>query len=430
MKQQTRHFTSELTIIGSGLAGCSASIFALNQGISTAQTGNTGAIAYTTGYLDLLGNLPGENPRKLDSPWDGIESLKTEYPKNPLCRVSKEEISEAFDQVVSFISKSGIIYSKPDGANKTAITPAGTSKPTYSVPGTMLAGVDAYQAKSKCIIIDFLGLRGFSSREVVANLQNDWPSLTAGRIAFPGMESGEIYPEVMARALEVPSIQEQLAEAVKEILGDAEVVGMPAIMGMHNPDEVMNRLSELIGKPLFEIPTMPPSVPGIRLREMFEQVFPQKGITLIPQQKVKKVEFNDDAVELYLTDNYGPIRISSQAVILASGRFLSGGLEAEIEGISEPLLGLHVSQPETRNDWYREQYMDSRGHDIHYSGIEVDEHFRPLTAQGNVVDPRLFAAGIVLAHQDWIRGRCGAGVAIATAFKAVQGARKVIEDRK
>jgi glycerol-3-phosphate dehydrogenase subunit B len=294
----------------------------------------------------------------------------------------------------------------------------------------MLAGVEAFQAKSKCIIIDFKGLRGFSSREVVANLQNDWPALTSGRLAFPGMESGEIYPEVMARALEVPAIQEQLAESVKEILGDAEVIGMPAIMGMHEPDKVMNRLTELIGKPLFEIPTMPPSVPGIRLREMFEQVFPQKGITLIPQQKVKKVEFTSDAVELHLTDNYGPIRISSQAVILASGRFLSGGLEAGIDGINEPLMRLHVAQPENRNDWYREQYMDSRGHDIHYSGIEVDDQFRPLTADGEVVDPRLFAAGIVLAHQDWIRGRCGAGVAIATAFKAVQEARKVIEDRK
>lgn len=430
MKQQTRHFTSELTVIGSGLAGCSASIFALNQGISTAQTGNTGAIAYTTGYLDLLGNLPGETPTKLENPWEGIEKLQEQQPKNPLCRVSREEVEEAFDQVVSFISEAGIIYTRPDGTNKTAITPAGTSKPTYSVPGTMVAGVEAFQAKSKCIIIDFRGLRGFSSREVVANLQNDWPTLTAGRVAFPDMESGEIYPEVMARALEVPAVQEQLAEAVKEILGDADVVGMPAILGMHNPDEVMNRLSGLIGKPLFEIPTMPPSVPGIRLREMFEQVFPQRGITLIPQQKVKKVAFNSDAVELHLVDNYGPIRISSQAVLLASGRFLSGGLEAGIEGIREPLLGLHISQPDTRNDWYREKYMDSRGHDIHYSGIEVDDQFRPLTAEGNVVDPRLFAAGIVLAHQDWIRGRCGAGVAIATAFKAVQGARKVIEDRK
>ena len=36
--------------------------------------------------------------------------------------------------------------------------------------------------------------------------------------------------------------------------------------------------------------------------------------------------------------------------------------------------------------------------------------------------PRLFAAGSLLAHQDWMRQRYGAGVAIATAYKAVDAA--------
>jgi glycerol-3-phosphate dehydrogenase subunit B len=43
------------------------------------------------------------------------------------------------------------------------------------------------------------------------------------------------------------------------------------------------------------------------------------------------------------------------------------------------------------------------------------------------VDKRLFAAGILLAHQDWIRGRCGAGVAIASAYKAVEYAQEYLQ---
>ena len=42
-----------------------------------------------------------------------------------------------------------------------------------------------------------------------------------------------------------------------------------------------------------------------------------------------------------------------------------------------------------------------------------------VDAQQQLIDPRLYAAGIVLANQDWVRQRCGAGVAIATAYKAV-----------
>jgi glycerol-3-phosphate dehydrogenase subunit B len=290
----------------------------------------------------------------------------------------------------------------------------------------MQAGVDALARKPNCLIVDFKGLRGFSARQVTANLRQQWPTLRAERLTFPDMPGGEIYPEVMARALEVPATRERLCAAIKTILGDAEVVGMPAIMGMHNPDFVMAEISRHIGCPVFEIPTMPPSVPGIRLRELFEQVLPQKGLIVIPQQKVRLLDLSGEKVKLSLSDNFGPIILHAKTAILATGRFLSGGLEANLDGITEPLLGLDVSQPSSRDDWYGLQYMDIQGHGIHKCGIEVDDHFRPLDRDGKIADPRLFIAGAILAHQDWIRGRCGAGVAIASAYKAVNEAHQVI----
>lgn len=427
MTQEKREFTTDLAVVGSGLAGMAASIFALKRNISTAQAGNTGAIAYTTGYLDLLGNTVNGSSQMIDDPWAGIAKLQREKPEHPLARIPEEHIRDSFLEFTSFLGECGIVYGTPGEKNVYALTPAGTTKPTFSVPATMEAGVQAFAEKAKCVIIDFKGLRGFSARQVVANIKGQWPSVRAERVVFPDMTSGEIYPEVMARALEVPGNRELLAASIKEIIADAEYVGMPAVMGMHNPDTVLAELTRLIGCPVFEIPTMPPSVPGIRLREMFEQVFPQKGLTLVPQQKVQSIDFSGELVQLHLSDNYGPIIINAKTVILATGRFLSGGLEAELNGISEPLLGLPVTQPASRDDWYSIDYMNKQGHEIHKCGIEVDAHFRPLDNEGKVVDPRLFSAGVILAHQDWIRGRCGAGVAIATAYKAVQGAQSIIE---
>ncbi len=426
MTQEKREFTTDLAVIGSGLAGMAASIFAIKRGISTAQAGNTGAIAYTTGYLDLLGTSGNGSAALLNDPWAGLQQLQKDQPRHPLARVSAGNIRQAFDEFTAFLGECGIVYGSPTDHNSSVMTPAGTTKTTFCVPATMQNGVEAYARKAKCVIVDFKGLRGFSARQVVANLQQAWPDVSAERISFPDMEHGEIYPEVMARALEVPAIREKLAQSIKQVQGDAEFIGLPAIMGMHNPDVVMADLSRLLGCPIFEIPTMPPSVPGIRLREMFEQVFPQKGLTLIPQQKVKDIDFSGDLIRLSLTDNFGPITIHAKTVILATGRFLSGGLEAELDGISEPLIGLPVTQPASRDDWYSTIYMDKNGHQIHKCGIEVDDAFRPLNSQGEVVDPRLFAAGVILAHQDWIRGRCGAGVAIATAFAAVEKAQQVI----
>lgn len=426
MTSESRFFTADLAIIGSGLAGMAASIFALNRNLVTALTGNTGAIAYTTGYLDLLGVADGTDTSPLASPWAGIELLRRQQPEHPLARVQNEEIRAAFSEFTDFIGACGIAYSLPGEANLQALTPAGTTKPTLSVPATMHPGVAACSEKRRCVIIDFKGLRGFSGRQVVANLQAQWPGLRTERITFPGMIGGEIYPEVMARALEVPANREQLAAAITAVMGDAEVVGLPAILGMHNPDLVMAEMKRLLGCPVFEIPTMPPSVPGIRLREMFEQVFPKKGLILVPQQKVRSVRFTDDALELALADNFGPITIAARAAILATGRFLSGGLEAHQQYISEPLLDLPVTQPPGRDDWFGPRYMGKEGHAIHRSGIEVDDQFRPLGRHGQPVDRRLFAAGVILAHQDWIRSRCGAGVAIASAYRAVTGAAELL----
>ncbi len=118
---------------------------------------------------------------------------------------------------------------------------------------------------------------------------------------------------------------------------------------------------------------------------------------------------------------------------LATGRFLSGGLDAHITGITENLLNLPVTQPLSRTDWYHDEYTDRRGHAIHKAGIEIDSSFRPLLNNGSggkVYNERLFAAGIILAHQDWIRGRSGAGIAIATAYKAVEAAEKFLNFQK
>ena len=56
------------------------------------------------------------------------------------------------------------------------------------------------------------------------------------------------------------------------------------------------------------------------------------------------------------------------------------------------------------------------------AGIEIDPLFRPLGQDGEVAKARLFAAGSILANQDWVRQRCGASVAIATAWGAIAAA--------
>ncbi|HHK73561.1 MAG TPA: anaerobic glycerol-3-phosphate dehydrogenase subunit B [Rhizobiales bacterium] len=417
MKRATGHIRTELAVIGAGIAGFAASIFAIKRGIETMQIGHSGALAYTTGYLDLLGAGQG---RLVEDPLSGLAALRESEPEHPLARLGNDEIQGAFQQFTAALGNLGIKYSSPAGNNMMALLPAGLRKPTCSVPLTMLAGIEAAERKASTAIFDFTGLAGFSAAEFRANMASHWPRIAAHRLDFPGMEQGQLFPEVMARSLEVPAVLEELAGRMAPRLGGAEYVGLPAILGMHAPDDVHQKLEHLLGLPVFEIPTIPPAVPGIRLRERFEHALPEWGVKLEPQLKVHRAIARKEGIRLFLSGPMDDLVVDAEAVILATGRFLSGGLKAGHERLSETLFDLPVHQPEGRSNWYRRACFDPRGHLINRAGLEVDGRMSPIGRNRTLVHDGVFAAGAVLAHQDWVRQRCGAGLAIATAHRAVR----------
>jgi glycerol-3-phosphate dehydrogenase subunit B len=126
----------------------------------------------------------------------------------------------------------------------------------------------------------------------------------------------------------------------------------------------------------------------------------------------------------------GSQMINSPGVILATGRFFGGGLAADRQHIRETIFGLPVFQPESRKEWHREDFFDRQGHPINRAGVEIDDHFRPMNNQDGPAFDNLFAAGSILAHQDWKREKCGTGLAVATAFRAVKAFIEIIRREK
>ncbi|MEZ5769348.1 MAG: glycerol-3-phosphate dehydrogenase subunit GlpB [Paracoccaceae bacterium] len=417
MRHPTRRVDTELAVIGTGIAGFAAALFARARGLEVAQFGHSGAMAYTTGYLDLLGV---EGGRKLADPWSGIAALKAREPEHPLARLAEADLRTALDGFVAALNEGGLGYTAPGDDNLTALLPYGVTKPTLSVPQTMAAGVAALADRTPALIVDFDGLQGFSAKEFATNIAGTWPALTTARLAFPQMEGKQVFPEVMARALETRKTREQLADLLRPLIDGVTHVGLPAILGIHKPDAVRADLEARLGVTLFEIPTIPPGVPGIRLREMFERVLPERGVKLEPNLKVSSVAFQAGGVRLGLGGAMEDLEVHARAVVLATGRFLSGGLGSTRTRVFEKLIGLPLRQPADRDGWFEDAYLAPEGHALNRAGVPVDGQSRPVDAGGRPVDPRLFAAGAILSDQDWVRSRSGAGIAIASAWAAVQ----------
>jgi glycerol-3-phosphate dehydrogenase subunit B len=417
------HTTFDVAVIGAGMAGMAAALFAAERGLRCVQIGNGGSLLFASGLLDLLGVYPVVERRLWQSPYEALALLAREQAGHPLARLDVASIRTAFGSFVTALAEAGLAYAPLGERNRNVLTSIGTVKTTFGVPGSMMAGAAALVTRPPCLLVDFRGLREFSARQIVATLGQRWPGLRHHRVAFPGAESApELYAAHLARALESRKTCERTISLVKPLLGDARVLGFPAILGLARAGEVHAAFEQGLGVPVFEIPTMPTSVPGLRLLAALETALSRRGVRRRHQATVRALVFDAGAgtATLELDGVQGGERVRARTVVLATGRFTGRGLTAHRAQVRESIIGLPVHQPGSRDTWHQRDFLDPSGHAINRAGLEIDGAWRPLDAAGKPAWPRLFAVGSILAHQDWMRAKCGSGLAIATAWGAVE----------
>lgn len=410
----------DLVIIGAGMTGMAASLFAGNRNIETVQIGITGEIIFASGLLDLLGVHPIEDGVIRKDPWEGIEHLCRDLPEHPYARIPPTLIHDAFEELIDFLNTSGLVYVRKKRQNALVLTPAGTVKPSYFIPQTMWNGVKALETKAPCLIVDIEGLKGFSARQIVASFESLWPGLAYTTISFPGSAlPGEVYLEPLARSLVIPQARKALADVLRPHVKGARYLGMPAVFGIQDAHRILSDIEKQVGVPMFEIPTMPPSIPGLRLKETFESNLPAKGVRRFFQKRVLGVQMEGKGFVVQTGDTSSETLIKTRGIVLASGRFLGKGLSADRKQLREAIFDLPVHQPQERHQWHCYEFLDPAGHPVNRAGLVTDDRFRPLDRAGKPAHENLFAAGSILAHQDWMRQKCGSGLAIATAYAAV-----------
>ncbi|MCU0559291.1 MAG: glycerol-3-phosphate dehydrogenase subunit GlpB [Desulfobacterales bacterium] len=411
----------DLCIVGTGMAGMSAALFAANRGLRTALVGRTGEIIFATSLIDLMGVHPVESGTVWADPWAAIAALVRDQPRHPYALLPSEAIRSAIDELLDFLEANEMPFRGHPDRNVAVLTALGTAKTTYRVPLTFWAGVEARERKRPCLLADVQGLKGFSARQIASAASTSWPGLRTTRLVLPRVAgSGEVFAERLARALELDTHRRLLAEALAPHLAGVEAVGLPAILGISRSVAVLRDVEQRLGMPLFEIPTMPPGTTGLRLKETFERGLGAKGVTLFLENRVLAASMPSSGDFVLEVGRIEPeLTIRAPMVILATGRFMGGGLKADRQVVRETLFDLPVHQPAGRAHWHREEFLDPRGHPVNRAGVCIDASFRPLDAAGRPVHARLFAAGSILAHQDWMRMKCGSGLAIASAWAAV-----------
>ncbi len=410
-----------LAVIGSGTAGMAAAIFAAQKGLSTVLVGQPAQLSFSSGCLDLFACIPGKPAQWFDDPFKGIAALIKQNPGHPYAKVSRKEIETGFKQFIQFMEMAGISFSCTPDQNQKIITPAGTLKSTLCVPASMAAGARALAQKERILIADIPGLKGFGALQMADTLKLTHPAVTSVSIEFPGRQNqGDLMCERLGWDLDTPQVVDQFIESLVPHVSSCDTVGLPAILGVHRFEALREKIEQGLGRAVFEIPTLSPSVTGMRTWAAFQDQIRNTQFRQF-QDLVKTVTIDNSQGFSFKVKNGDKLTvIRSKYLILATGRFLGRGLTADASGrIKESLFNLPVSQPRDRSGWFEADFFNPGGHPVNRAGIETDENFRPLDQDGNCFHPNLYAAGAILAHQDWKREKSGSGISIASAFKAV-----------
>lgn len=408
----------DVLVIGAGLAGSIAAARASDLGLKTIQAGNSSALFFASGLFDLLGVFPIDSGKILTRPYLAIKKLQSDQPEHPYSKVSQNQIRESFQFLTEFLSSAGLNYQLSGTDNKQILTSVGTFKPTYIVPETFSKGCDVDKDEKNLLIVDFKGLKGFCARQAAAGLQRNKGKTNTLSIDL-SENNGSLNPVHLAKLFENTAFIQRLADKITGFPEKANIVGMPAICGIHNSLDIVKSLTKKIGMDVFEIPGMPPSIPGLRLKNAFEKKLSNPHTRFLSNAKIVFHAMEKDHFILQAINDNFETRIKTKGVILATGRFPGGGLFAKRNIVLETIFNLPVFQPETRDLWHQLNFFDAKGHQINQAGLETDDMFRPLDKTGKPAFENLYCAGSIIAHNDWARLKSGTGVSCVSAYTAV-----------
>jgi glycerol-3-phosphate dehydrogenase subunit B len=346
---------------------------------------------------------------------DSLSQWIKEHPEHPYSKVGLEKIEEALS---SFLSLFPPPYSFQTIANMNCLLPtgAGTLRPTYLIPMTMVGGVSANEGNT--LIIGFRGFKDFYTHYVADQLK--YRGIT---LSFPDVLHQDMTATALARLMEKKSFRENIGWEIKKQLHGESRVGFPALLGMHDPVLVKEDLEEIIGAKVFEIPILPPSIPGMRIFNRFKEWLIQKGVTFLLGYSVSKATLKGKRCER-IEVRHPPVITSYSAdrYILATGRFIGGGLKANDEKIFEPIFNLPLSQPPSREGWFRNSFFSDLPHPIYQSGILIDSSFRPVDEREELILENVRVAGSILAHHHSIDEKSREGIEISTGYTAAKRA--------
>lgn len=401
-------------IIGGGLTGLTAAIALAEKGRNTAViSSGQSALHFSSGAFDLLGHAGGDD---VQDPVSAFDLLPADHPYR---RIGRERMSQLLPRVQPLLSRAGVATTGTYHGNRYRLTPFGRVKPTWLTLDDF-ATFDSLELLPwrSVAIVNIAGFLDFYPTFLAAGLSRLGVKCTMHSTSIPAIDklrqsSTEMRAATIARVMDYDAIG-ILAGRLNSVARNADAIIMPALLGLTD-DLPVRLLRRLVTKPVYFVPTMPTSVPGVRTQMLLNRYFMKLGGTCLNGDTVTGGDIVGGRLQRVFTTNHGSEPLEADNYVLATGSFFSHGLRATPTAIVEPIFGLDVDAPADRAMWYNKDFDADQPY--MGFGVKTDDEWHP--SQEGVTVSNLRCAGSILGHCNPVKQGCGAGVAILTALNLV-----------
>lgn len=414
---------NDVLVIGAGLSGLTAAYTVAQAGLSAKVIAKgLGSLHWGAGTVDVFGYAPLDPLRPVARPLDFIAGwLAENQPGHPYAVLGAGQVRAALAGFAALISDTGLPYggARTPGDNLLLPTAVGAARPTFLAPQSQLAG--DLSRDEPMLIIGFSGLRDFYPHLVAENLSKTGRRARAALLPFDLLTARKDSNTVQqARGMDDPARRGRLAAAIKKLVQPGERVGLPPILGLDSPMKAWADVQQQIGAPVFEIPTLPPSVPGMRLYMALRDKLRQMGVRVEIGLEVRSAAVRDGRIEWVESETSArPLQHQARQFVLATGGIMGGGFDSDHTGrVWEVIFDLPLTTPQQRSKWFRPAFINPDGHPVYSGGVLADAHMQPLDAEGRLVYDNLWVVGDLLANDNPILQRSLEGAAIATGHAA------------
>jgi glycerol-3-phosphate dehydrogenase subunit B len=402
----------DVVVIGAGTAGLVAGTRLAEAGADVCVIAKgIGSTHLAPGTIDVLGYAP----EFVDSPLEGIAALVAARADHPYALTGAAAISEAADWFISTAARGalpGYNYAGSLARNLLLPTAVGALKPSAFVPDTFAAG-DSRQL-GRVAVVGVPLLRDFHATLCAENLRLAGIDANAVGIDIE-LDRADASTLGLARRFDDPGWRAAFAARLAPLVGAAEQVALPALLGLRDPHTVLADLETRLGRRVFELPTLPPSVPGMRLYEILRQALRSAGGRLaLGAGVVSRRREGERGVSVEAATAGSSTTYEATAFVLASGGFHSGAVTLDSHWQArEQVLGLPLAGvPQPGEPRFVPSYFDEQP--LARAGVAVDSDLR-ASGVSNVA-----VAGAALPGSVSWREASGEGVALASGYRAAQ----------